>query len=339
MRRTLAGSILLVPLALSCSEAPGAEGPNAGRRRGVVVTFDANARGASRDIDPRDRAWKPYSYTQLPPSRADGQPTFSMGDAWFKQVYAPVWRRVLGPFEGRPDLGYLEVGVYEGRATTWMFQNILTHPSSRAVGIDIFSHEGLEERFRENLERIGVLDRVETLVGYSNVKLRELEGEHFDIIYVDASHIASDVLRDAVLSWDLLKPGGILIFDDYRYTLHFPLELRPKRALDTFVTAFRDELDVLHRDFQLIVRKKRDPCPGYCSVLGPYHFYWNWKDVKGRGTLYDPRTEARVPLAEAELALVEEVLRSRPFASTQIVLRPERAESAEFAALREKLGL
>ncbi len=33
------------------------------------------------------------------------------------------------------------------------------------------------------------------------------------VIYVDGSHKARDVIADAVLAWALLRPGGILIFD------------------------------------------------------------------------------------------------------------------------------
>ena len=33
----------------------------------------------------------------------------------------------------------------------------------------------------------------------------------FDIIFIDASHEANDVILDAVLSWRLLKVEGILI--------------------------------------------------------------------------------------------------------------------------------
>ena len=47
--------------------------------------------------------------------------------------------------------------------------------------------------------------------------LRRLPLESFDIIYIDGSHAVNDVLEDAVLSFRLLKPEGILIFDDYRW--------------------------------------------------------------------------------------------------------------------------
>ena len=36
----------------------------------------------------------------------------------------------------------------------------------------------------------------------------------FDFIYVDASHRAPDVLLDAVLAFQLLRIGGLIIFDD-----------------------------------------------------------------------------------------------------------------------------
>lgn len=48
----------------------------------------------------------------------------------------------------------------------------------------------------------------EGLIQLSQEKLR------FDLIYVDASHVAIDVLQDAVVCWRLLEVEGILIFDD-----------------------------------------------------------------------------------------------------------------------------
>ena len=52
-------------------------------------------------------------------------------------------------------------------------------------------------------------------MGRSQDLLRAMTGEPFDLVYIDASHEAADVLADAVLAWPLLKPGGFLGFDDY----------------------------------------------------------------------------------------------------------------------------
>ena len=145
----------------------------------------------------------------------------------------PVWTRVLGPMMGKPDLNYLEVGVFEGRTVAWMLENVLTHPTARLTGIDIFQGD-LEAKYLATLEATGQADKATTIKGYSQVELKRLPPESFDIIYVDASHTADDVLSDAVLSWQLLKNDGILIFDDYTWVgippTRLPSELRPVQA-------------------------------------------------------------------------------------------------------------
>jgi predicted O-methyltransferase YrrM len=37
----------------------------------------------------------------------------------------------------------------------------------------------------------------------------------FDLIYVDGSHQASDVLTDSIITFQLLRVGGVMTFDDY----------------------------------------------------------------------------------------------------------------------------
>jgi hypothetical protein len=45
---------------------------------------------------------------------------------------------------------------------------------------------------------------------------------HASLVYVDASHIQGDVYADLELYWDLvLRPGGILLADDYQETPEF----------------------------------------------------------------------------------------------------------------------
>jgi len=53
--------------------------------------------------------------------------------------------------------------------------------------------------------------------GRSDAMLRDLPHDHFDYISIDGSHEAADVLSDAVLSWPLLKTGGLICFDDYEW--------------------------------------------------------------------------------------------------------------------------
>jgi hypothetical protein len=101
--------------------------------------------------------------------------------------------------------------------------------------------------------------------------LRKLPLNSFDIIYIDGSHIASDVLEDVVLSWRLLKTGGIIIFDDYHLVYlnsfacayqagvmsgaYFNPSFNPKVGIDAFLSAFEPKIKILHKEYQVIVEK------------------------------------------------------------------------------------
>jgi hypothetical protein len=85
--------------------------------------------------------------------------------------------------------------------------------------------------------------------------LRSLPLDHYDFAYIDGSHIAPDVLEDAVLAFRLLKPGARMILDDYQWNLHEDETLRPKLAIDAFLSVFRRRCEVLHGSYQVIVRK------------------------------------------------------------------------------------
>jgi predicted O-methyltransferase YrrM len=143
-----------------------------------------------------------------------------------------------------------------------MLENVLTDSASRATAIDIFDGE-YERRYRANVEATGAGAKVTTIKGPSQIEARRLLLESFDVVYIDGSHNQADVLEDAVLCWRLLKPGGLLIFDDYRWAGCFnlgnasdaPTDM-PKLAIDAFCRCFAADLDVVQNSYQLIVRKR-----------------------------------------------------------------------------------
>jgi predicted O-methyltransferase YrrM len=169
----------------------------------------------------------------------------------------PVWQTALAGYKGKPNVRYLEVGIFEGRSAVWMLENILTDPSARLTGIDPFSDphytqdrsKSYKDVFYSNLKLTGSEDKADIIVGYSQTELRKLPLESFDIIYIDGSHNSGDVLEDAVLSWRLLKVGGILIFDDY---LFFP---GIKQAIDTFYTQYADHFQPVDVGWQVVLKK------------------------------------------------------------------------------------
>ena len=181
---------------------------------------------------------------------------------WFTHN-VPVWSGLLKDQRGQPGLRYLEIGSYEGRATCWLLENILTGEGSRIDCIDTF--EGGMESAPQDADMANVRQRFEANtgpwrqrvnlhVGLSSEILPGLNGA-FDCIYIDGSHLARDVLFDAVLSWRLLKDGGILLFDDYEWQLLPEPWQRPKLAIDAFAACYHGWHEVLHIGYQVALRK------------------------------------------------------------------------------------
>ena len=239
---------------------------------------------------------------------------------WFTYEI-PVFSRLLSEFRNKPDLKYLEVGVYEGQSLFWVLENILTHPSSRAIGVDVDVFDNL----KENIRISGCREKIEIIKGHSQHALKNLPLNSFDIIYVDGVHAPDDVLADAVLCWQLLKVGGVMIFDDYlwrtaRKNCDFggmykaPLNLRPQLAIDAFLVSYSDYLEVLEKGYQVGIRKKidnfaREPwLKVYTSYLGQYTYSWH---PKKRLMLTGTRDE--VNITASETLLIEELLRSKHF--------------------------
>lgn len=176
-----------------------------------------------------------------------------------------LWAELLQDRRQQP-LRILEIGSWEGRSALY-FLNYL--PKSRIVCVDPFSgsvehHQDpyfaelalkSENQFDTNLQAFG--DRVEKIKGTSTDVLPELgiAGRRFDVAYVDGSHMAADVYRDAVLTWSMIEPGGIVIFDDYGWELMDQEHERPKLGVDAFLKAIDGAYRELHRGWQIAIRR------------------------------------------------------------------------------------
>jgi predicted O-methyltransferase YrrM len=182
---------------------------------------------------------------------------------------AAVWTKFLAEFKDKPSVHALEIGSFEGRSALWFLTNILTHETSSITCVDLF-FDPIDSTFDSNVKASGLSRKVIKLKGDSKVVVRNLDRK-FDLVYIDGSHVAKDVLVDAVLAWDLVKPGGIIIFDDYGFRRKFDdnqsTALIPRPAIDAFLMAFRHHIDVLHQDYQVIVRKKTEPDLGPENTL------------------------------------------------------------------------
>ena len=188
-------------------------------------------------------------------------PTYEFSEDWFSN-HIPAWGNILERLRPRR---VLEVGCYEGRATCYLIETCAAFGPLLIDCVDTWAGSadlpagkmvGVEQRFDDNvrlaLARAVTSASLRKIKQPSRIALARLvaSGEGmFDLIYIDGSHTAPDVLIDAVLGFQLLRIGGIMIFDDYLWSMEVPLSAdplnMPKPAIDAFATFFMRKARVL----------------------------------------------------------------------------------------------
>lgn len=189
-------------------------------------------------------------------------------NGWF-DGHKETWRQI---FQQLKPTRILEVGSYEGKSTVFMIESLAKNTEDLEIHC-IDSWEGgiehkpggsaeanmqeVEDRFNHNMKlaatKTGHTVKLELHKGLSNKQLPKLIAqsmqEYFDFIYIDGSHQAHDVLIDAVLGFELLKPGGVMAFDDYIWQEQLPYGTDPIRcpkiSIDAFTNIYCRKLRVI----------------------------------------------------------------------------------------------
>ena len=170
----------------------------------------------------------------------------------------------LTHLHNKPDLKFLQIGAYTGDASVWLCQNILTHKTSVLIDVDTWAGSNEDEHSRIDFEKVLVHYEQRVKVYNKVIRLKMTSDEYFageieakfDFIYIDGDHTAAQVERDAYSAWALLKPGGILAFDDYQWGRDLPPDTTPKPAIDKFLLDKQNEYVQLVDSYQVWLRKK-----------------------------------------------------------------------------------
>jgi len=149
---------------------------------------------------------------------------------WFRNRNLETFRTYVYPVWAGKPIVYLELGIFEAMSLCWMMQRVLTHPESRAVGIDPWlqttkldeaTMEAVRQRAIHNTQAwrsrctlirgnsAEVLRRMVTKQGYAGITPGSV-----DLCMVDGGHHSLAVLDDTRLVYQLLKIGGQMICDD-----------------------------------------------------------------------------------------------------------------------------
>lgn len=182
---------------------------------------------------------------------------------WFIKDSTANFEKYLNEFKGKENLNFLQIGVFTGRASVWMLDNILTGNNSKLVDVDpwlpyeqlpvIFNWDVLEQAYDEQVAPYA--DKVIKIKMHSKEWLEKNTDYQFDFIYIDGDHLPDAAFSDAELSWGFLKQGGILAFDDYSGEFPDRAMKSPKEGIDKFLELHKKELTILLKDKQVWLRK------------------------------------------------------------------------------------
>lgn len=170
--------------------------------------------------------------------------------------------------QGRP-IHLLEIGTWTGVSLIRLMEEM---PTSVATVIDIWKNYeesgsvvkveemGIFEAFLKNIYLAKISDRVRIRKGDSANMLQRLlrEGESFDFIYVDGCNRLFETYTDCILSWFMLKKGGIMVIDDYLYEYNNELISnleKPKEAIDHFLKKKKEEYNLLSMGYRVFLEK------------------------------------------------------------------------------------
>ncbi len=119
----------------------------------------------------------------------------------------------LAPLAGTP-CHLLEIGCHEGRATCWLLQHVATHADATVTMHRRREAAGFRRQCRGH-RRCGEGHLRQRAVVRDAAAPPAATALRFHLCRRQPATI--DVMEDAVLSFRLLKTGGILAFDDYRW--------------------------------------------------------------------------------------------------------------------------
>ena len=184
---------------------------------------------------------------------------------WFVVTAQTNFEKYLNIYKDKENLNFLQIGVYKGDASVWLVENVLTKSTSTLTDIDTWlgSNEPIHKAFNwDNIENI--YDN--KIKNYKNIIKNKIDSTTFfkkrnnniyDFIYVDSDNNPLAVYNDCFNSWKLLKNGGVMAINDYRWIPESgDLFQSPMVGIDLFLNDINNKYELVEKSYQVWIKKK-----------------------------------------------------------------------------------
>ena len=168
-----------------------------------------------------------------------------------------LWDKVLNHLIDK-EINILELGVYKGYGMQWFIDNLLSNEKSIYIGVDIYEESNNDfDECHNRIKKSGKKKQINIINKNPKDVLYDMQNKNlFDVILINTSAIEYNVFSDCVLSWNILKYGGILINDDNYWNIYEQEYFRPKDLIESFIRMYSKQCDVLQHNKQVLIRKK-----------------------------------------------------------------------------------
>lgn len=191
----------------------------------------------------------------------------SLSNDWFS-INVPFWLSIIEEYRlDVKSVRALEIGSWEGLSSFFILWSL---PNCQLTSVDtwegadehkdgIWISQGvlsnIESAFDENLERFK--SRISKFKGSSQSFYNSdaFVRNTYDFIYIDGSHHSHDVMIDAIKCFEMLKLGGILIFDDYFWSYYSKAIDNPASAVNLFLHMKKGSYKIVRLYYQMVIIK------------------------------------------------------------------------------------
>jgi Methyltransferase domain len=192
--------------------------------------------------------------------------SLEISNDWFSP-HIPFWLSIIDEFDlNRKNIKALEIGSWEGLSSFFILSAM---PNSHLTCVDTW--DGGDEHKNGTHNSIDVLNKIENrfdanLTAFTK-RLSKYKGtsysffdkyavkDFYDFIYVDGSHYCDDVNIDAIKCFEMLKIGGVMIFDDY-FWRYYPKAIdNPAAPINLFLRLKHGSFKIVRHYYQIAIVK------------------------------------------------------------------------------------
>jgi predicted O-methyltransferase YrrM len=178
---------------------------------------------------------------------------------WF--IVSEIKNRLLRFLDKSKQNKILEIGCFEGLSSVFFADNFLDNSNSTLTCVDPFlnidnnDHKQFlqnneEMNFDYNISNCKNLDKL-TIHKITSDIFFENNSQTYNFIYIDGCHEPDFIKRDMENSFNILEKNGIMWMDDYGGGDGIQI----KNAMDTFLQKYNGQYELIHKGYQLAIKK------------------------------------------------------------------------------------